>query len=184
MIMAQQRKRNRKWLYWGLILVLVIVAGVVIYLVWNNYFRDRKDEGGQQVTAGQVEEKQKEIKVEEDDVEGGEVEEKKVKQYEGEDPNLAEGLTGVVTYAGVNGDKLVIRVNIDQYLTDGSCELTLTRDGAGVYAGTANIVGSPTTSSCEGFDVPVAGLGAGDYVIEIKINSGGKTGTIKGETKI
>lgn len=167
--------------------MLVAVAGAVVYLVWNNYFRDKKDDGEQQVTTGQVEEKKEEnaaAVVEKTDAESGEVEEKRVKQYEGEDPNLAEELTGVVTYAGVNGGKLMIRVNIDQYLTDGSCELTLVRDGAGVYAGTANVVGSPTTSSCDGFDILVAGLGAGNYGIEIKINSGGKTGVIRGETKI
>ena len=39
----------------------------------------------------------------------------KYDEYAGEDPNEREDLTGVVTYAGVNGNNLMIRVNIDQH---------------------------------------------------------------------
>ncbi len=176
--MAQKRKNSKKWIFWVLMLVLFVAAAVVCYLVWNNYFRDKKEDKPteEQSLVEEHEEKKAEEKKEET------IEKKKVVQYEGEDPNTQEELTGVVTYAGVNGDNLMIRVNIDQYLESGSCELSLMQNGV-AYSDVANIVGSAATATCEGFNVPVSGLG-GDYEIVIKISSGDKTGTINGKVEI
>ena len=176
--MAQKRKNSKKWIFWVLMVVLFVAAAVVCYLVWSNYFRDKKEDKPTEEQS--LVEKYEEKKVEEKEEETAEKE--KVVQYEGEDPNTQEELTGVVTYAGVNGNNLMIRVNIDQYLESGSCELSLMQNGV-AYSDVANIVGSAATATCEGFNVPVSGLG-GDYEIVIKISSGDKTGTINGKVKI
>ena len=118
------------------------------------------------------------------------VEKEKVVQYEGEDPNTEAGLSGVVTYAGVSGEKLMVRVSIDQYLTSGTCELSLKKDGAVIYSDTAGIVGSASTSTCEGFDILTSSLGAngatgaGKIEININISAGGRSGVISGEAEI
>ena len=39
--MAQRRKNKRKYIYWLVVLTLFVAAGVVVFLVWNNYFRDK-----------------------------------------------------------------------------------------------------------------------------------------------
>ena len=90
----------------------------------------------------------------------------------------------MVTYAGVVDDKLMIRVNIDQFLADGSCELKLVRNNSTIYNSTANIFADVSTSTCEGFDVPVSGLGSGNTNIEIQLKSGDKSGIIRGEVNI
>lgn len=184
--MAQRRKRSKKWIYWVVILVLAVAAGVVAYLVWDNYFRGKSDSDDKQETVA-VEEKKNEEKKEEavdnNDSER-EAEKEKVTAYEGNNPNKTESLTGAVTYAGVSpdGKELVIRVNIDQYLGGGSCELNLVQGGV-VYKDTANIISSASTATCEGFNIPAGGL-SGDYEIVIYVSSGEKTGTIKGNVKI
>ena len=184
--MVQRRKRSKNWISWVIILVLLIAAGVVVYLVWDNYFEDKKnDNTDTKVSSGQVEKSEKAKSTTETEKKDAEMEdEKKVKQYEGEDPNKSEVLTGAVTYAGVNGDNLMIRVNIDQYVESGTCSLGLRRAGANIYSAEASIVGGPATATCEGFDVPVAGLGNGDTVIVIYLNGGGKTGEITGEVSL
>ncbi len=178
--MAQKRrknKKNKKILSVVLFLVLFVVAGAVAYFMWDGYFREDKKEDEDSEIVEEVEE------IEEGGKGAGEVIEKEpVVQYEGDDPNEAEELTGVITYAAVNGDNLMIRVNIDQYLEDGSCELNLVQGGV-KYSDTADI-SSVTTATCEGFNVPVGKLGSGNYQIVIKISSGGKTGTIKGEVNV
>lgn len=180
--MAQKRKKSsKKWIFWVLMVGLFVVAAAVCYLVWNSYFRDKNEDKPVEVEQSLVEESEKNEDSLEETVEV--VEKKKVIQYEGEDPNEKEELTGVITYAGVNGDNLMIRVNIDQYLDSGVCELSLVQGGV-VYSDTANIVGSATTATCEGFNVPVSRLGGGNYGIVIKISSGDKAGTINGEAKI
>ena len=182
--MAQKRKRSKKWISWVFILVLVITAGVVCYLVWDNYFRDKKEEGEETKVSEQFDTEkkiEKEIELDNSNVDNGE-DEKKVKQYEGEDPNTKEELSGTVTYAGLMDDKMVVRVNIDQYLSNGKCELSLIRNGENVYSETVGIIGSASTSTCEGFDV--SGIDIGSYDIVIKISSGDKNGTINGKVKI
>ena len=178
--MAKRRKRSKKWIYWLFTLILLVAAGVVCYLVWDAYFRDKSDQAGSQESSEMVENKEEA----EGELKSESVEKKKVEQYDGSDPNEANDLSGVVTYAGVNNGKLMIRVNIDQYLTEGKCELTLTRGGATIYNSITNIVGSATTATCEGFDVPVSELGGGNVGINIKLKTDGRTGSIQGEANI
>ena len=126
-----------------------------------------------------------ETKKEEEKKEETPVEEKeKVQQYDGNDPNTANDITGVITYAGVSGDNLMIRVNIDQYLNGGKCTLSLRQGGGNVYGAEANVVDSAATSTCEGFNIPVASLPKGNINIIIYISSGDKVGEIAGEVTL
>ena len=179
--MAQKRKKTKKWISWAILLVLFVVAGVMVFLVWDSYFREKDDKADEQETE-QVEEVEENDEIEEEKMEV--TQKQKVEQYEGDDPNEAEELSGVVTYAGVNGDKLMIRVNIDQYLDSGECKLSLSRNGTIIYNDVASVVGSASTSTCEGFDVPIGGIGSGAVNIVINVQSGGKVGAISGEANI
>jgi len=103
------------------------------------------------------------------------------KQYDGADANVAESLTGVISYAAFSGGKLVIRTNIDQYLSSGSCTLTLS-DGTNVVSYSATIIPEASTSTCEGFDIPESKLTNLERPISITIglSSGDRSGTITG----
>ena len=182
--MVKRRRKSKKWIFWVVFLILMIAAGIVGYLVWDNYFNDKKEDVqeadttkvDQQETEGSGENEVELVN------EGGE--EKKIPQYDGEDPNKASELSGAITYSGVVDGKLMIRMNIDQYLSNGKCELTLKRSGATIYNSVANIVGNASTSSCEGFDVPTSGLGGGNTEIIINLTADGKSGIIRGEVNI
>ena len=178
--MAKKQKKNKKWLYWLLMLVLFVTAAVVVYLVWNTYFRDKDEGQNSGVTVETVEiQKQEELQNQE---EAGIPNKPKVVQYDGEDPNDAEELSGVITYAGFSGDRLMVRVNIDQYVDDGECRLDLMRGGVLVHEEVTGMVGNASTASCDGFDVPIDVIGEGAVEIEIHLNSKGKTGVIRGGT--
>lgn len=184
-----KRRRSKKWISWLILLILVVAVVVVCVLVWNSYFKPKDDGQANSTEQSSVDEKKEEKKSEDNKSEekkedSDEPEEKKVEQYDGKDPNKAAELTGVITYAGVSGDNLMIRVNIDQYLNGGTCSLVLRQGGGNVYNATASIIDSASTSTCEGFNVPVAGLSAGVYNIIIYIDSGGKTGEISGEVTL
>lgn len=186
--MAKKRKQKNivKWVVRGFLLVLLIAAGVIVYLVWDNYFNDKKDEPkpAESSETTEVADEKDEKKSEEGESAETELVNKEVKQYEGENPNSAEGLTGVITHAGVSGANLVIRVNIDQYLESGTCTLGLRKEGMNLYGAEARIVPSASTATCEGFDVPVSELESGNIRIVVYISSGGKTGEINGEVSI
>ena len=181
--MAQKRKQKSwKWVSWFLLLVLAITAGVVVYLVWGNYFSDKKEDGNEQETA-QIDKAHGE---EEGVLSNNEevVEKKKIEQYEGEDPNDKDSLSGVVTYAGVNGGMFMIRVNIDQYLETGECSLKLLRGDTTIYSSIVEVNGGPSTASCAGFDVPVNEIGEGMVKINIDLSSDGRSGLIVGEANL
>ena len=101
-------------------------------------------------------------------------------QNDGDDPNTKDSLT----MSEVTGEILHIRLNIDQYLSSGTCNLTLTSSYGTTFTDNANIVPSPSTSTCEGFDIATSDLASGTWAINIDLESGGKTGTITGEVNL
>lgn len=181
--MAQKRKKQKKWISWLVLTVLFLVASVVVYFVWDGYFRYKNDEDGK-IRTEQIE---KVNEGEDGNVQEGIIEiieKPKVEQYEGDDPNGAEVLSGAVTYARVNGDRLIIRINIDQYLDGGRCDLSVRKDGVVLYSEVANVVGGVSTATCEGFDVPVGSLENGTVSIVVDVQSGDRVGTINGEANL
>lgn len=184
--MAQRRRRNKKWVSWIIILVLLVVAIIVGYLVWDSYFNNDKEQNESESSTEENDTSAIEEKTEEKDdvIKNKDEEEKKIIPYDGEDPNKSEELTGAITFSGVSGADLMIRVNIDQYLSDGSCSLSLVKDGREEYGKTARIINSAATSTCEGFNVPLSEINQGDYTIIIKLDAGEKSGTIKGGVSV
>lgn len=185
--MAKRRRRSKKWISWLIILILLIAAIVVCSMVYKDYFSDDKEKE----TDSKVEEKKEkgEEREEEDKSEEGSEEQEVVRkeevpQYDGEDPNNSEGITGAITYAGVSGSVLMIRVNVDQYLSGGSCNLRINEYGGEIYSDSASLISSASTMTCEGFDVPVSAIGGGNFEIFVDVNADGKSGTIKGEANI
>lgn len=179
--MAKKHKKQKKWIFRLIVLVLFVTAAVVVYLVWDAYFKDKKSNED----SGQSNEQTEIVEEVSEPVKTGEIVEKpKVVQYDGEDPNALEELSGVVTYAGVAGENLMVRVNIDQYLEEGECELVLMRNGTTVYNSTARIIGNVATATCEGFDVPISYLGSGAMEVMVNLNSDGKSGVIQGRADI
>ncbi|MBR3320095.1 hypothetical protein IKG20_02215 [Candidatus Saccharibacteria bacterium] len=105
-------------------------------------------------------------------------------KYDGDDPNLSESLTGSFTTARFSNDKLILRVNIDQYLSSGTCTLEIVGSDQTVSK-TANLVPSASTSTCEGFDVPADELTnfSRPLTVRIKLSSGDKSGLIESEVE-
>ena len=100
-------------------------------------------------------------------------------QYEGQDVNQLNKLTGTITYSEKSGDKYRIRVNINQFLKlPGTCKLTVT--SASTIVHTQTVISNPSSGSCEGFDIPLSSIPSGDLNIKIEVNANQKTGLIEG----
>lgn len=179
--MVKRRRRNKKWLKVILFLILIIIVGVVCFLVWDSYFKDDNSEVESEVIEQPIVE-QGNTEAESEVEESVEVVEKEeVLQYDGADPNESVDLTGVITYTNVANGVLTIRVNIDQYISSGSCELILVRGGAEIYSETVQMIDSASTSTCKGFDVSTDGLGSGSTSVIINLSGDNKNGVISGE---
>ncbi|MDO4526543.1 MAG: hypothetical protein Q4B87_00405 [Candidatus Saccharibacteria bacterium] len=185
-----ERKRKYRWVKW-LVLGLVVVGVVVAVLINNNFNSAPRDDSEKNAKSAKTEEvsgnsseEKKEDEKRPDTKEEVVESEPKAPQYDGDNPNKSETLTGVISYAGVNGGNLMIRVNIDQFLSDGVCNLSLLKDGRAVYTVSAAIEGSVSTSNCNGFNISASELEGGNYAIEVSLESAGKYGKIVGEVQI
>ncbi len=104
-------------------------------------------------------------------------------QYSGEDPNLTGIISGAVTYTGISNDTLIIRVNIDQYINEGNCILSLT--GANTnYTEAARVIDSASTATCEGFNVPLSQIKDNSVNIVIEVKTDDKRGIIRGNASL
>ena len=182
-----KRKRSFRWIKWLVFLVLIIAAIVVIILVKNNFDKNTNVNDNQSASIdNKSEDNRSDEKAEgdSDNKEEGSKPEEKAPQYDGDSPNKSETLTGLITYADVVNDELVIRVNIDQFLQSGSCNLTMSRNGITYYTQSVGIQESVTTSTCDGYKISVSELPKGDLSVEINLESDGKSGKITGRVRI
>lgn len=112
-----------------------------------------------------------------------EKEKDKVLKYEGGAPDSSPALTGSINYSAVAGNSLIIRTTINQIVSSGTCDLTLSNGTKNVTRSSA-IAQNPSSSTCQGFDIPVAELDTGTWSINIKISGDGKVGDLTGSSKI
>lgn len=191
----QKKSRKNKIIVWSLFfLVLIILAGVIVYQIL-------KDNKSRSKTPSLAESTQNiENKIEKTNMpesktinnEDGTPEDaaagrtpKTPEKYEGQDVNQLEKLTGTITYSAKTTDKYRILVNIDQFLKlPGTCMLSVISAGKVVYNDYVNIISNPSSGSCEGFDIPLTKLSPGEYNIKIEVNANQKTGIIEGKVTI
>ena len=192
---SQKKARKNKVIVWSLFfLVLIILAGVIVYQIL-------KDNQSRSKTPSLAESTQNiENKIENHNIpeaktinnEDGTLEDaaaghtpKTPEKYEGQDVNQLEKLTGTITYSAKAADKYRIRVNIDQFLKlPGTCKLTVLSASKVVYTDSVSVISNPSSGSCEGFDIPLAKLPSGTYDFKIEVNANQKTGIIEGRATI
>ena len=109
------------------------------------------------------------------------------KQYDTpkDSSQTSNSLTGTINYSSVVDGTLVIRATINQSPSNGSCQLTLTNKSTGrTIVKSADIVANPSSSTCNGFDIPVSQLSSGSWSITINLTSGDSSGQITGSAEI
>lgn len=89
----------------------------------------------------------------------------------------SRSLSGSISYQAVVDGQLILRTTMDQMLTSGTCTLVLKKADRTVTK-TSQIIPNPSSSSCAGFSVPLTELGAGKWLIDIRVSSGERTGTM------
>lgn len=191
----QKKSRKNKIIVWSLFfLVLIILAGVIVYQILKDNNKsskvpilpDKTEKIESKIENTGVTNSET-IKTEDgtpEDAAAGRTP-KTPEKYEGQDVNQLEKLTGTITYSAKTTDKYRILVNIDQFLKlPGTCMLSVISAGKVVYNDYVNIISNPSSGSCEGFDIPLTKLSPGEYNIKIEVNANQKTGIIEGKVTI
>lgn len=84
-----------------------------------------------------------------------------------------------ITAASQNGNVFQIRALISAVENTGTCTLTMTRPNATTVTLISDIQSLPESSTCKGFDVPIAELSAGGWQATITYDSATLTGSSK-----
>lgn len=82
-------------------------------------------------------------------------------------------LSATITRSQVSGSVAQIRVLIAGS-DNGTCTLKLTKVNATTVTKEASVVSKGTFLTCDGFDVPVSDLSAGNWKVQVILTSGGK----------
>ena len=88
-------------------------------------------------------------------------------------------LNGYITAKNVANGTLQVRVQIEQYLTSGTCKITV-----GSYSEQTDVIPNPSSSTCKGWDIPISKLQKGKQTITIHVNSASNNLTITDEVVI
>ena len=182
-----KKKSPKKILIITLVIAVLFVAGAGAYFLFSPK-NEQDAQNNTDATDSQSKstdsstEKTGKNTIETDDT-GHEAEKDITPSYEGENTNASQTLTGVINYAGVTNGTLMIRTTINQTLSSGTCQLTLS-NGSKTVTRSSNIAQNPSSSTCEGFDLPTSELGSGNWTITITVTSGDRTGELKGNVTI
>ncbi len=113
--------------------------------------------------------------------------EDKAPQYEGEDPNTLDELTGNIAYREVDPSTQTLRVAvmINQYLQEnGQCVLNIKRGDTIMRTVSALAIPDVTSSTCGSLETSIEGLSPGSYQLEIILTGDNKKGTISDTLEI
>lgn len=185
---APHRHKGHKLVWFIIFAVLIAVAAIIIVNLFQPLHPDQSttvdnttsEDSNSIPVKGNSESTKSDSSEELDPL----IEEKTPTQHEGPSANASASLTGSISYIDTStADQLSIRVNIDQFLEDGTCTLHLTQ-GERDYYFEALIILSASTSTCRGFDIDTVDIPSGDYDLRIDLSSGEKTGTINGKVTL
>ena len=186
----KHRHSARTTVIWFLFILVIALTALVIYLfLHQNIEKQSKQDTNnpsQQVqsTSASTSENQSSKNETKEDLEAGKTHQTP-KQYEETDNKPTADLTGFITYSGKNDNNLTIRVTINQLLKEvGTCTLSLTSASGQRINRTANTIDNPSSATCQGFDIPLSEIQAGEYQINIEIKTSHQSGNIKGSITI
>lgn len=184
------KKSYKKTLTIAAAIILIVTGGIYAYVVslpQDHYYPETTGDANTQQSNDTNDTDNADKTTDNDaattDTPGQEKEKDNPTQYEGSNPNTGNTITGVINFKAVTDGTLTLRTTIEQSLTSGTCTLTLSSNGRTVTK-TANIAPNPSSSTCEGFSVPVSELGSGQWNIEISIVSDDRTGVLKDSVNI
>lgn len=96
-----------------------------------------------------------------------------IKNQEGDTSSSDNDNNGMqITSALVSGDTFRIRTLIPSITSAGTCSLTMSKSGSTSYNASAGVQPMASSSTCKGFDIPLASLSSGTWKISVIYTNG------------
>lgn len=101
----------------------------------------------------------------------------------GNNTSQSNDLKTQITAASVEGNMLYVRNNINGIYQQGTCDITLTKDGKTVSK-SAGVQALPQSSTCKGFNIPVSELSSGVWNITLRVTINGQSASDSRTVKV
>jgi len=167
------RKQNRKkWLTASIVTFVVLAALATVYVL----FFYRRDAPQNQETP----EPQPTVNynpASSDQTSDGNTTKEKIAESSKESSiDTTSTVTVVITSAQSSGQNFMVRTTVDTVNSTGSCTLTMKDTSGHSYQATAQVQALASSSTCQGFTVPLSSLSSGTWNVTIKYTDGSTSG--------
>lgn len=159
----------------GLFVVLLAIGGYAAFAFWQDWWPFLKNTSHVDYNTPTEEQREAGERASADVKQSSEPEDPSKPDTGGPNPSPDGQVSVSITAANVNSGKLQVRTLI-QSLDPGTCTLTLSREGHSSITHTASTQALASTSTCQGFDVPVNNLPAGEWKVTVDFKNDNQKG--------
>lgn len=186
---GRRKKSSVKVVIVLFVILGIIIAGIVAFLnkdKLTNVFTDKKSDNSTSQTGNSDANSNNDKKSDNESSNNTnneptrEAEKSNISQYDGEDPNKSNVITGVINADANESGTLSVRVVIDQALSSGTCTIVVSHSSGATNTVSAPVEPGPSSSFC----IAEAGSAPGNWKITATVSADNKTGTITGEVNL
>lgn len=181
MYIEKKSKRNKIILVVSILTIVILGAGIA-YATLQNRSNTASNHTSEKVTGKQdtpsvSEDQEKEA--------GNQTKTDTVNPSTSPSPSTQpqNSVTIEITASNQNGSVYQLRTLINDVISGGSCNLTLTK-GSAVVTKTAPIQSLAQSSTCQGFDIPVSELSKGTWNVKINLSDSNVNGSVTSTIEI
>ena len=92
-------------------------------------------------------------------------------------PTTPQNTLGVTITSVQPGQTVYVRAMISSVMSSATCTLNMTGPNGKTYSDTAPVQPMASSSTCQGFNIPMASLTSGDWQITVTVTDGASTGS-------
>jgi len=170
-----QRKNNKKTV--AIVALAVVACTIAGYLVYR-HFSDMNSsviENGINYSAPSNEEKSTGDAIKQQNASEGAPSQQSTPSTSPSDSNSVVGMD--ITALNQSSGTLYARALIQTITSEGTCTLTASGPDGGTYTATASVQAGPSSSTCQGFDIPVSSLSPGSWSVTISFQNNALRGS-------
>lgn len=171
--MKIEKHKQKKWIIITAIFTLLIAGGIAGAVYYMNRSQPVADSNNEPDYTRKID---LEAATNDQQKAGNDIKKDSIeKDQEAEQQEPTQNIPVNITAANQNSGTLQIRSLIESIVSDGTCTLTLSRDGKQITK-TSGVQTMSSSSTCQGFDVPVAELSAGTWTVTLNVSTEGRSG--------
>lgn len=166
-ISQKKSDQKRKIIVITSVIIVLLAGGILAYLYLSN--KSKSTDNGINYNPPTQEEKSTGDTIKQPDSTGSDPAPQPTPPTDSTETRSTVGMD--ITALNQNKDVLQARTLIQTITSSGTCSLSMTGPSGKNYTATANVQAGPSSSTCQGFDVPMPSLSSGTWSVTISFQN-------------